>query len=53
MLNAPAGGVGIAGFLNLVTLSYHIRVYGVYLEIGQQSMLQQIHCRKDLEKIYK
>src|SRR5277367_4798358 len=34
-------------------ISYRIRVYGVYLEIGQQSMLQQIHCRKDLEKIYK
>src|SRR5277367_2664698 len=34
-------------------ISYCIRVYGDYLEIGQQSMLQQIHCRKDLEKIYK
>src|SRR5277367_2664699 len=34
-------------------ISYRIHVYGVYLEIGQQSMLQQKHCRKDLEKIYK
>src|SRR5277367_4091886 len=34
-------------------ISYRIRVYGVYLEIGQQSMLQQKPFWKDLEKIYK
>ena len=27
-------------------------VFGVYLENGKQSMLQPIHFRKDLEKIF-
>src|SRR5277367_5842654 len=55
LTNAPAyGGVGIAGFLNLVPLSYHIRVYGVYLENGKQfeaiTHILPERSRKDLQK---